>query len=228
VIDVRTHEAGGWRVLTLAPDFELLDLWQVPLAADPARGEDFAAFLAVFLAAGVGRPRYPVRVRSVGDALHAVRLAAAASLFSLRHFLGRIFRLDEGRTMPIPGRSESRVRMRLEAEDRRRDLGTLPSVVASAFEPVYVFENEALLEIANRTIHALLHLSWVPARAGRYDAVIAVYVKSRGVGSRAYLALIKPFRHWIVYPAWIAHLTRTWEALRPGRDAPTPQPSDLA
>ena len=38
---------------------------------------------------------------------------------------------------------------------------SLPRKVGGAFEPVYAFADEALLEIANRTIHALLHLSWV-------------------------------------------------------------------
>lgn len=204
-------------MLTLAPDFERLDLWEVPLAADPRKGETFADFLRTFLAAGTGRPRYPVRLRSAGDALHAVRLAAAGALFAFRHLLGKIFRLDEGRTLPIPGRAESRVRARLDDTDRARDRGTLPPLVANAFEPVYAFENEALLEIANRTIHGLLHLAWVETRPGRCDVVLAVYVKSRGAGSRAYLALIKPFRHWVVYPAWIAHLTRTWEVMRPAR-----------
>lgn len=216
MIDAEKYRAGGWRVLTLAPDFELLDLWRVPLDADPERGETFATFLRVFLAAGIGRPRYPIRVQSAADALHAARLAAAASLFGLRRFLGWVFRLDAGPALPVPGRSESRVGMRLDAADRARDLGTLPPVVGIGFEPVYVFADEALLEIANRTIHALLHLSWVEGPRGRYDAVLAVYVKSRGFVSRAYMALIAPFRHWVVYPAWIAHLVRTWQVMRPG------------
>jgi hypothetical protein len=46
-----------------------------------------------------------------------------------------------------------------------------------------------------------------------------VYVKSRGIGSRAYLALIDPFRHLVVYPAWISHLARSWEARRTARAA---------
>lgn len=210
------YRAGGWRVLTLASDFELLDLWRVPLDADPSRGEDFAAFLRVFQAAGLGRPRYPVRLRSGADALHAVRLGAAASLFALRRVLGWVLRLDTGPALAIPGRAESRIRLRLDAADRARDLATLPDVVGIGFEPVYVFEREALLEIANRTIHALLHLAWVESRPGCYDAAIGVYVKSRGLVSRAYLGLIAPFRHWVVYPAWIAHLRRTWEVMRPG------------
>jgi hypothetical protein len=76
------------------------------------------------------------------------------------------------------------------------------------------------MEIANKTIHGLLHLSWVATKGGRRSVVLAVYVKSRGWQSRAYLALIRPFRHLVVYPAWIAHLTRTWAVLRPLARAP--------
>ncbi len=95
----------------------------------------------------------------------------------------------------------------------------LPARVGGAFEPVYAFADEALLEIANRTIHALLHLSWVETAGGRRGVVLAIYVKSRGWYSRAYLALIRPFRHLVVYPAWMAHVARSWQALRPGAPA---------
>jgi hypothetical protein len=39
---------------------------------------------------------------------------------------------------------------------------------------------------------------------------MAIYVKSRGVRTDAYLALIKPFRHTIVYPAWICRIIDEW------------------
>jgi hypothetical protein len=77
--------------------------------------------------------------------------------------------------------------------------------VGGAFELVYAFPGEALLEIANRTIHALLHISWLEVRGGRRTAVLTVYVKSRGLQGRAYMALIQPFRHLVVYRAWIEH-----------------------
>jgi hypothetical protein len=213
------HRARPWRVHTLASDFELLDLWVVPIGADPACGEHFADFLRVFAAAGSDTwPVYPLRATSPGELLHLARIAAAVALLRLRRLIGKWLALDGDReVLAIPGRNETCVRARLEASDRARDLGSLPSKVAGAFEPVYVFADEALLEIANRTIHALLHLSWVDAPDGRRDTVLAVYVKSRGRGSRAYLGLIKPFRHAVVYPAWIAHLTRTWAVLRPAR-----------
>jgi hypothetical protein len=147
--------------------------------------------------------------------VHAARLAGMLALLELRRFLGRVLALDGDRDLPIPGRRETRVRARLDAADRARDTGLLPARVGGAFETVYAFADEALLEIGNRTIHALLHLSWVETGPGRRNVVLAVYVKSRGWQSRAYLALIRPFRHLVVYPAWIAHLTRSWQVLRP-------------
>jgi hypothetical protein len=39
-----------------------------------------------------------------------------------------------------------------------------------------------------------------------------VYVKSRGWFSDFYMALIRPFRHLVVYPAWFARIRRRWEA----------------
>ena len=215
--DVGAHRGRPWRVHTLAPDFELLDLWEVPVDADPARGETFGAFLSVFLATGAASwPVYPLRPRTLGDVAHLVRLGGAAALFGLRDVLGRVFALDDDDgTRPIPGAWETRVRSRLTDDDRARDTRVLPPRWAGAFETVYGFADEALLEIANRTIHGLLHLSWVETPGGRRRVVLAVYVKSRGAGSRFYLALIRPFRHAVVYPAWIGHVLRTWHVRRP-------------
>jgi hypothetical protein len=216
--DVAAHRARPWRVHTLAPDFELLDLWQLPLDADPERGETFEAFLRMFVEHGISFTHvvYRVRPTSAADAVHCVRVAGAVALLGFRRVLGRVLALDGDReALAIPGRHETRVRARLDDADRRRDRGVLPARVGGAFEPVYTFADEALLEIANRTIHALLHLSWVETAGGRRGVVLAIYVKSRGWYSRAYLALIRPFRHLVVYPAWMAHLIRTWRELRP-------------
>jgi hypothetical protein len=78
-----------------------------------------------------------------------------------------------------------------------------------AFDPVYLFENESLSEISNRTIHALLHLCWVNPTTAR----LAVYVKPRGRMSRFYMAAIGPFRHAIVYPSWMRSIQRRWAEL---------------
>jgi hypothetical protein len=48
------------------------------------------------------------------------------------------------------------------------------------------------------------------ARGQPLHPIYPLYVKSRGVRTDAYLALIKPFRHTIVYPAWIRRITDEW------------------
>jgi Protein of unknown function (DUF2867) len=39
---------------------------------------------------------------------------------------------------------------------------------------------------------------------------MAVYVK-RGQFGKAYMAFIKPFRYWIVYPELMRQIERAWE-----------------
>ncbi len=56
-----------------------------------------------------------------------------------------------------------------------------------------------------------MHLAWVDRGSGRYQGQMAVYVKPRGRFGRAYMELIKPFRYWIVYPALMRQLERTWQ-----------------
>ena len=46
-----------------------------------------------------------------------------------------------------------------------------------------------------------MHLAWVDQGDGRYQGQMAVYVKPRGRFGKGYMALIKPFRCLIVYPA---------------------------
>jgi hypothetical protein len=47
---------------------------------------------------------------------------------------------------------------------------------------------------------------------GRYQGQMAVYVKPRGPLGKGYMALIKPFRYWIVYPALMRQIERAWNA----------------
>jgi hypothetical protein len=41
---------------------------------------------------------------------------------------------------------------------------------------------------------------------------MAVLVKPNGLLGTAYMAAIKPFRHWIVYPPAIRRIERSWSA----------------
>ncbi len=207
-VDPADHRSRPWRVHALARDFRLLDAWRLPIEADPARGDTFDEFYRLFVAGGL-----------------ETESAAANALVALRAWLGRILRFEPpGERLPIPGCAETSVAARLDAADRARDRAAAfaPPAERIDFRPIYVFEDEALVEVSNRTIHALVHVGWVdapgPAGAGRKTAELGVYVKSRGRLSDLYMSLIGPFRHLVVYPAWFASIRRRWEG-RPRRDA---------
>ena len=57
-----------------------------------------------------------------------------------------------------------------------------------------------------------MHLAWVEQGDGRYQGQMAVYVKPRGLLGQAYMALIKPFRYLVVYPALMRQIEREWSA----------------
>jgi Protein of unknown function (DUF2867) len=58
----------------------------------------------------------------------------------------------------------------------------------------------------------------VPDRTGGFCGEMAIYVKPNGVLGTAYMAVIKPFRYWIVYPALMREIAREWRA---GPDSPS-------
>jgi hypothetical protein len=69
----------------------------------------------------------------------------------------------------------------------------------TGFVPIYQEPDEALSRITNRTVTAFMHISLVDRRPR-----LAVYVRPNGAFGRAYMALIEPFRRWVVYPALLA------------------------
>jgi hypothetical protein len=73
-----------------------------------------------------------------------------------------------------------------------------------------LLDDEWALEIANRTVHGVLHLGWVPDDAGGYRGQMAVLVKPNGVLGTIYMAAITPFRHLIVYPSMLREIGRAW------------------
>jgi hypothetical protein len=79
------------------------------------------------------------------------------------------------------------------------------------FRPLYLVDNEFAAEIANRTMHGVLHLGWVPNQAGNgYRGQMAVLVKPNGWLGAFYMATIRPFRYLIVYPAMIRQIGQAW------------------
>ena len=173
-----SHRSHPWRVHTLAPDFEVIDVWRFEL---PTTEGGLDRVLRAFW-------------RQMGAAEKGV-------LSRIRLAVGKAAGWDDApNTLPIPGCTETSLVDRLPGEERTSDASPFP---AAAVKPVYRFETEALYEVSNDTVHALLHIGMVPG-----GAELAVYIKSRGAFTRVYMAAIWPARHWILYPRLVRSIER--------------------
>jgi hypothetical protein len=195
------HESHPWRVRAIVPDFTLEDVWALPVYGD---AKDFPALLELMVSLD------PADWESL----------PARILWDLRDRLGGWFGLgrisvpiDHGGDaaagkLPIPGTDETSLTERLPNDLRNTaadlDFGSTP--LAS----LYRTDVEFAAELSNRTVHSVMHLAWVDQGDGRYQGQMAVYVKPRGRLGQAYMALIKPFRYGIVYPALMRQIERAW------------------
>ena len=186
------HESHHWRIAEIAPDFRLEDVWALP-----ARGgaEDFGGLLDVMASLD------PARRGS----------AATRVLFALRFRVGGWLGWDDAaRELAIPGNAETSLSARLPHD--LRNTVTSPDRSSYGFRPLYRTDVEWAAEIANRTVHAVMHLAWIDKGKGCYQGQMGVYVKPRGRFGAAYMALIAPFRHRVVYPALMRQIERAWNA----------------
>ena len=120
---------------------------------------------------------------------------------------------DVAGKLPIPGTNETSLTDRL-PDDLRNTAGDLKFRFLP-FAPLYRTGTEFAAELSNQTVHGVMHLAWVDQGEGRYQCQMAVYVKPRGPLGKAYMALIKPFRYWVVYPALMRQIERTWNTRVP-------------
>jgi len=184
------HISRPWRVHAIAQDFSLEDVWALPT---PGGRSDF--------------PRLVQRVVTADPSSGATR-----ALWAIRWRLGHLLGWDSARAGL--GSRVPTLRDRLPT-DLRNTPG--PDFAALPFKPLYLTEDEFAAEIANATMHGILHLGWVPDGQGRYRGQLAVLVKRNGLLGAAYMAAIKPFRHLLVYPAMLRQLEREWpSATAPG------------
>jgi hypothetical protein len=200
-VDPSQHLARPLLIHRLASDFDLLDVWRLPATAEHEQG-GIERLVRCFLILRSGTSR--------GG-------GGAGFLMAVRAILLRMFgRQDDDQvTLPIPGCSETSLRDRMSTEERARF--DLPSSNANAterspFSPVFGTPTERAYELSNATVHAILHLSWVlEPGTHAHQGYLSVYAKPRGTFGRAYLALISPFRHWLVYPAMMKSIARAWQ-----------------
>jgi hypothetical protein len=196
------HETQPWRIREIVPDFTLEDVWALPVHG---RANDFDALVDHVVSA---------------DPAHSSSFPTRA-LWRARDLLGSWFGLgqvvassdsasDHGPgELPIPGTSEMSLADRL--SDDLRNTAADVHFVALPFVPLYRTDIEFAAELSNKTVHCVMHLAWVDQGAGCYQGRMAVYVKPRGLLGQGYMAFIKPFRHWVVYPALMRQTERAWK-----------------
>jgi hypothetical protein len=171
------HTAQPWRIHDLTRDFRLEDVWALSGAGG---ADDF--------------PRLVLRIAAY-DPSRSSPLAVRA-LFALRWRIGELFGWD-GPDTGLGSRVPT-LRDRLPAD--LRDAASGPVFEALPFTSLYLLENEWAAEIANRTMHGVMHIGRVPDPAGGFRAQMAVLVKPNGLLGSTYMAAIRPFRHLVVYP----------------------------
>jgi len=131
------HTSRPWRIHEITRDFLLEDVWALPVHGEEG---DFPALVQGFAA---GNP-------SQGSS----RIARA--LWSTRWKVGELLGWDDAETEL--GEEVRTLRQRL-PEDLLDAPG--PSFDALPFTSLYLIEDEFAAEISNRTVHGVMHLSWV-------------------------------------------------------------------
>jgi Protein of unknown function (DUF2867) len=184
------HTSRPWRIHDVAPDFRVEDVWALPTPGGPG---ELPRLVSAFTSGGSFPEDAPLLVRVLWEA---------------RWKIGRLLRWD-GRDAGVGARVTSlrdRLPADLRAEPRGPDLADVP------FTSVYLLDDEWAAELANRTVHGVMHIGWVAGEDGGYRGQMAVLVKPNGRFGAAYMAAIKPVRHLFVYPALMRHIAQAWRA----------------
>ena len=151
------HTSRPWRIHELACDFRLEDVWALPTPGGP---DDF-----------------PRLVRRFGSADPSQGPSGAVrTLFAIRWKLGALLGWD-GPDAGLGSRVPT-LRDRLPA-DLRETPG--PDFDALPFTSLYLLGDEFAAEIANRTMHGIMHIGLVPDGSGGYRGQMAVLVKPNGL-----------------------------------------------
>jgi hypothetical protein len=183
------HTSRPWRIHEIAPDFRLEDVWALPGRGGP---DDFPRLVEMIVR------QDPSKSSSW----------MARTLFAIRWKVGELLGWDEPQ-----GGAGARVptlRERLPADLRDT---SAPQFEALPFTSLYLTDDEFAAEIANKTMHGVMHIGRIADEDGGFRAQMAVLVRPNGLLGNAYMAAIKPFRHLIVYPAMLREAGRRWQGL---------------
>lgn len=189
------HTSRPWRIHAIAADFQVEDVWALPTPGGP---DDLPRLVDQLTGRGQTGPA-PATPMSA---------PLPRALFAIRWKLGAWFGWDKP-DAGVGGRVPS-LRDRLPADlhnaPRAADFRAVP------FTSIYQTHNEFAAELANRTVHTVMHIGWVPDGTGGYRGQMAVLVKPNGTFGRVYMAGIKPFRYLGVYPALLKMIGRGWQS----------------
>ena len=173
----------------MAHGFTLEDAWELPVTGGP---EDFERLISIFTSFDPASwQKSPTKL-----------------LWATRDRLGQVFglgRISRSAQRETPTRLAGRLPADLRGSASGVQFPSLP------FIPLYRTQEEFAAELSNATVHGLMHLAWLPQPDGTFRGEMAVYVRPHGRAGRAYMALIRPFRHWIVYPALGRQVQHAWE-----------------
>jgi len=179
--------AHPWRIHEVTADFDVEDVWQLP------GSEPLSAFPRVVDAIARLDPT---------DGPLPARL-----LWSARTTLGAWFGWDEDRDGI--GRRVPSLRERLAGD--LQNASTRADYFANVpFDVLLDLPDEFAAEIANKTMHGLMHLGAVRTSDGQTTVQLTILVKPNGLLGRAYMAAIKPFRYAVIYPAMVRKLAARW------------------
>lgn len=192
-LSTTAHTSRPWRIHEIAGDFQVEDVWALPTPGGP----DDLARLVRQLASGSDDGRRSPIPSPVPRLLFAIRWKLGAALGWDKPDAG------------IGARVQT-LRDRLPADLRDGTRG--PDLRAVPFTSVYQTQDEWAAEMANRTVHTVMHIAWVPDDAGGYRGQMAVLVKPNGLFGAAYMACIRPIRYLGVYPALLRLIGRGWQA----------------
>lgn len=181
------HTSRLWRIHELTRDFQVEDVWALPTPGGP----DELPRLVAQTVGGDFPKGAPLAVRFV---------------WAARWKIGAVLGLDRPKTgigSRVPSLRD-RMTEDLRAAPRGQETAGFP------FTSLYLLKDEWAAEMANKTVHTVMHMSWVQDGNGGYRGQMAVLVKSNGWFGAAYMAAIKPFRYVIVYPALMRAIEGEW------------------
>ncbi len=203
-LDPADYRALPLRAHALLGDVPLHDAWRVALPGDPAR-------------------RTVPEVRRVAASLHEQggRGGAVGALFGLRRRLGTLLGWDAA---PTPGAAADLLD-RIPAALRAQSL-VPPGTMDGPFHVAYVLELEALSAIRNATVEAWLVVATRTTAQGG-ELVWGIHLRAVGWLTRPYMAIIDPFRRWLVYPRLLRDFHAAWIRTDPERPHDDAHPDEM-